>query len=158
MKAKMVELIKNYHKWFDLEYEICYFFNVYGPGQIMKGDYATVVGIFERQFKAGQKCTVVSPGNQTRDFTHIKDVVRGISLASKKSDNHEWFLRSGVNVSMIELAEMFGKWELIPERRGERFTSEYFETDTESRLGWKPKHELKNWIDKVKQKISNGTE
>jgi UDP-glucose 4-epimerase len=34
MKSKMVELIKNYNTWYDLQYEICYFFNVYGPGQI----------------------------------------------------------------------------------------------------------------------------
>ena len=76
----------------------------------------------------------------------------------RMQDNHEWFFRSGVNVSIIELAEMFGEWKLVPERRGERKVSEYFETDTESRLGWRPKHELKNWIGKVKQNISNGTE
>ena len=38
---------KNYKKWFDLDYEICYFFNVYGPRQIYDGKYATVVAIFE---------------------------------------------------------------------------------------------------------------
>jgi UDP-glucose 4-epimerase len=48
VKAKMVELIKNYDKWYGLNYEIVYFYNVYGPGQIEEGDYATVIGIFER--------------------------------------------------------------------------------------------------------------
>jgi UDP-glucose 4-epimerase len=146
MKSKMVELIKNYNTWYDLQYEICYFFNVYGPGQIMSGDYATVVGIFERQFKAGQKCTVVSPGNQSRDFTHVEDVVRALGIAAQRKDNHEWHLRSGVNTTMIDLAEMYGDWEMIPERRGERFTSEDFPSDTEEKLGWTPKWKLEDWV------------
>lgn len=150
MKSKMVELIKNYGKWYELEYEICYFFNVYGPGQITKGDYATVIGIFERQWKEGQNCTVVSPGTQTRDFTHVSDIVSGLIKAAQMSENHEWHLRSGINVSIIDVAEMFGEWELIPERRGERFTSEEFPSDTEMKLNWKPQYKLNNWINFVK--------
>lgn len=151
MKSKMVELIKNYGEWFDLDYEICYFFNVYGPGQIMKGDYATVIGIFERQYNSGEQCTVVTPGTQSRDFTHVADVVKGLILASQKSDRHEWHLRSGVNVSIIEVAEMFGEWNLIPERRGERFTSEEFPSDTNERLNWYPQESLQEWINSVKK-------
>ena len=151
MKAKMVELIKNYHEWYELKYEIAYFFNVYGPNQIMEGDYATVVGIFERQWKAGEKCTVVSPGSQTRDFTHINDVVDGLIKISGRDDNHEWHLRSGINVDIVTVAEMFGEWKLIPMRRGERFTSEEFPSDTEERLGWKPTHKLEEWIKYVKK-------
>tara|TARA_R110002096_G_scaffold65525_1_gene159544 strand:- start:105 stop:980 length:876 start_codon:yes stop_codon:yes gene_type:complete len=151
MKAKMVELIKNYHEWYELEYEIAYFFNVYGPGQITQGDYATVVGIFERQWKAGEKCTVVSPGSQTRDFTHVNDVIDGLIKIADRRDNHEWHLRSGINVDIITVADMFGEWKLIPMRRGERFTSEEFESDTEKRLGWKPTHKLEKWIKYVKE-------
>lgn len=152
MKSKMVELIKNYGEWYDLQYEICYFFNVYGPGQITAGDYATVVGIFERQYKEGKKCTVVTPGTQTRDFTHIGDIVSGLVKASERMDNKEWHLRSGVNVSIIDVAEMFGEWELIPERRGERFTSEEFPSDTEVKLNWKPEYNLQDWINSRKTK------
>ena len=150
MKSKMVELIKNYGEWYDLQYEICYFFNVYGPGQITEGDYATVIGIFERQYKEGKKCTVVTPGTQTRDFTHIGDIVSGLIKASQRMDNKEWHLRSGVNVSIIDVAEMFGEWELIPERRGERFTSEEFPSDTELKLNWKPEYNLQEWINSRK--------
>lgn len=152
MKSKMVELIKNYGEWYDLQYEICYFFNVYGPGQITTGDYATVIGIFERQYKEGKKCTVVTPGTQTRDFTHIGDIVSGLIKASQRMDNKEWHLRSGVNVSIIDVAEMFGEWELIPERRGERFTSEEFPSDTEVKLNWKPEYNLQDWINSRKNK------
>lgn len=155
MKSKMVELIKNYGEWFDLQYEICYFFNVYGPNQIMSGDYATVVGIFERQLKAGQKLTVVSPGTQSRDFTHVDDVTRALVLTTQQNANHEWHLRSGINVTMIELADMFDvEYSFIPERRGERFTSEDFPSDTNERLGWYPQESLQEWITQVTNTIN----
>ena len=150
MKSKMVELIKNYNTWYNLQYEICYFFNVYGPGQITSGDYATVIGIFEKQYKEGKKCTVVSPGTQTRDFTHISDIVSGLIKVSKRNDNEEWHLRSGLNISIIDVAEMYGEWEFIPERRGERFTSEEFPSDTEVKLNWSPKVLLKDYINQTK--------
>lgn len=153
-KAKMVELIKNYHEWFGLQYEICYFFNVYGPKQITSGDYATVVGIFERQMKAGEPITVVSPGTQSRDFTHIEDVVRGVEMTVGMNLNKEWHLRSGVNIQIIDLAKMFDdNITIIPERRGERFTSEEFPSDTEEVLGWKPEKSLQEWVDSRKKLV-----
>jgi len=150
MKSKMVELIKNYHDWFDLQYEICYFFNVYGPGQIMKGDYATVIGIFERQWKANEPCTVVSPGTQSRDFTHVADIVSGVTKSANVNLNREWHLRSGIERTIIDVAEMFGDWEMIPERRGERLNSAHIVTDTEEKLNWKPLNSLEDWIYLVK--------
>lgn len=152
MKAKIVELIKNYNTWYNLQYEICYFFNVYGEGQITTGDYATVIGIFEQQIKEGNKCTVVEPGTQSRDFTHIEDIVRGVVLSSFTNMNHEWYLRSGINTTIIDVAKMFGDFEFIPKRRGERYTSEEFETDTESELKWIPEHKLEDWIKIIKNK------
>lgn len=150
-KAKMVELIKNYGEWYGLNYEICYFFNVYGPGQIMEGDYATVIGIFEKQTNSGKKCTVVEPGTQTRDFTHVQDIINGLIKAADKNLNHEWFLRSGINISIIDVAKQFGDWELIPERRGERLTSTEFDNDTAVLLDWQPEHKLEDWIQHIKQ-------
>lgn len=151
-KSKIVELIKNYNEWYGLSYEICYFFNVYGPGQITTGDYATVIGIFERQYMANEPMTVVSPGTQTRDFTHVYDIVRGVSKTVNVNMNKEWHLRSGKNVSIIEVANMYdhGKWHLIPERRGERFTSEEFPSDTNEVLKWEPEENLEQWINSVK--------
>ena len=153
-KSKIVELIKNYNEWYGLQYEICYFFNVYGPGQITKGDYATVIGIFERQWKAGELMTVVSPGTQTRDFTYVGDIVRGVVKTVDMNMNKEWHLRSGVNISIIEVANLYerGKWHLIPERRGERFTSEEFPSDTNKVLDWYPEVTLEEWIESVKEK------
>ena len=154
MKAKMVELIKNYGEWFGLEYQINYFFNVYGPNQITKGDYATVVGIFERQFNNGEACTVVSPGTQSRDFTHVDDIIEGVIKSSTIDENGgEWFLRSGVSRTIIEVAEMFGDYTFIPERRGERTHSAIVENNTNEILGLNPQDRLAEWIESVKNKV-----
>ena len=123
---------------------------------------ATVIGIFERQHNAGQKCTVVEPGTQSRDFTHVNDIVSGVVksaeyLHTAVNDNHEsiereWYLRSGVERTIIDVAEMYGEWEFIPERRGERLNSTTIDNDTCERLGWEPTHSLEEWINSVKVK------
>lgn len=146
MKSKMVELLKNYNKWFNLQFEICYFFNVYGPRQISIGNYATVVGIFLNQYRQGKTLTVVKPGTQSRDFTHINDIVEGLIKSSKINLNYEWYFRSGKSITIIELAELLGKWKFIPERKGDRKESTYFSNDTEEKLKWKPTINLKDWI------------
>jgi UDP-glucose 4-epimerase len=147
VKSKMVELIKNYNKWYDLQYEICYFFNVYGPKQIMKGDYSTVIGIFERQYKNNEPLSVVEPGTQSRDFTHVYDVVEGVIKSVNMNMNREWMLRSGINHKIIDVAKMFSEnIIMLPERKGERFTSKEFYDDTEEVLGWSPKHKLEEYI------------
>ena len=105
MKAKMVELIKNYADWFDLKYEITYFYNAYGPGQVRTGDYATVIGIFEEQYANGEPLTVVEPGNQSRDFTHINDIVNGVVLAAEKGRQDEYPLGTATSHKIIDVAK-----------------------------------------------------
>jgi UDP-glucose 4-epimerase len=113
----------------------------------MSGDYATVVGIFERQYLAGEKCTVVKPGIQTRDFTHIDDIIDGVIKSSEyKKGNGEWYLRSGTSRTIIEVAEQFGEWEFIPERPGERNESAHIDNNTNKELGIRPKDRLIEWI------------
>ena len=50
-KAKNLELLENLKKWFNFKYEVIYFYNVYGPHQICKGQMSTVIGIFEDHYK-----------------------------------------------------------------------------------------------------------
>ena len=75
-KAKNLELLENLKNWFNFKYEIIYFYNVYGKGQIEHGPMATVIGIFQKQYKDNKPLTIVKPGNQTRRFTHINDTIR----------------------------------------------------------------------------------
>ena len=83
-KSKNLELLENLKKWFNFKFEVIYFYNVYGPYQIEKGPMATVIGIFENQYKKKRPLTVVRPGNQTRRFTHIFDTVNICYEAYKK--------------------------------------------------------------------------
>ena len=50
-KAKNLEMLENLKKWFNFKYEVIFFYNVYGPNQIKSGNMATVIGIFEEQYK-----------------------------------------------------------------------------------------------------------
>ena len=84
-KAKNLELLENLKKWFNFRYEVVYFYNVYGEKQICQGDMATVVGIFEDNFKQRKKLPVVRPGTQARRFTHVYDTVKACIFAWKKN-------------------------------------------------------------------------
>jgi len=145
-KAKNIEYISNYSNWFGLDYAITYFYNVYGPGQITTGKYATVIGIFERQYLAGEPLTVVSPGTQTRDFTHIDDIVRGLLLVARSGSGDGYLLGAGNEQPLLEVAKMFGtEYELVPALRGER-TRGQADTTKAAGLGWSPERRLDQYI------------
>jgi UDP-glucose 4-epimerase len=145
-KAKNVEYIKNFADWFGLEYVITYFYNVFGPGQITHGRYATVIGIFERQYLAGEPLTVVAPGTQTRDFTHIDDIVDGIMLAAAHGSGDGYLLGFGHERAMIDVARMYGTdVTVVGERRGERERGEADTTKARA-LGWSPAHDLADYV------------
>lgn len=147
MKAKNIELIKNYHEWFGLDYVIPYFYNVYGDRQINSGDYATVIGIFQQQYLAGEPLTVVAPGNQRRDFTHVTDIVDGLILAGENGNGDGYLLGTGRNYSLIEVANMFEvPYTIIPARKGERFTSMAYPSKAQDELGWHAKVQLPDYI------------
>ena len=122
-KFHNINLIKNYSKWFGLKYNLLYFFNVYGPRQIGSGAMATVIGIFEKQFKDNKPLTVVKPGTQRRNFTHIDDIIKGIIEASKKN-NQEIMIGNKKSYSIIEVAKLFKtNIKYIKKQKGERFKS-----------------------------------
>jgi len=122
-KYHNLNLIKNYSKWFGLKYNILYFFNVYGPRQITSGAMATVIGIFEKQYKNKQSLTVVKPGTQRRNFTHIHDIIKGILESSSKT-NKEIMIGNKKSYSIIEVAKLFKtNIKYIKTQKGERFKS-----------------------------------
>ena len=123
-KAKNLELLENFKKWFNFRYEVIYFYNVYGEKQISKGDMATVVGIFEDNFKKRKKLPVVRPGTQVRRFTHVYDTIKACIFAWKKNKCKHYSIASKQSYSIIELAKLFrNKIKYLPKRAGERYTS-----------------------------------
>ena len=123
-KAKNLEMLENLKKWFKFKYEIIYFYNVYGNRQISSGSMATVIGIFENQYKNNRPLTVVKPGTQTRRFTHVNDTVDACFLAWKKNKNRHYSISNKESYSILEVAKMFNaKIKFLPPRRGERYAS-----------------------------------
>ena len=123
-KAKNLEMLENLKSWFNFKYEIVYFYNVYGPRQISFGDMATVIGIFEYQFKKKRPLTIVRPGSQSRRFTHITDTVEACFYAWKKNKCRHYSISNKNIYSILEVAKMFKtKIRFLPPRKGERFAS-----------------------------------
>ena len=123
-KSKNLELLENLKDWFDFKFEIIYFYNVYGPGQIETGDMATVIGIFENCFKNNKPLPIVKPGSQTRRFTHIDDTIRICFLAWKKNKCQHYSISHKDSHSITQVAKMFkSKIILLKARPGERYAS-----------------------------------
>ncbi len=123
-KAKNVELLENLKMWFNFKYEVIYFYNVYGPNQICKGEMASVIGIFENHYKLNKPLPVVKPGTQTRRFTHIYDVVNICYKAWKKNLCRHYSISNHKKHSILKVAKMFSKKiKYLPKRPGERFAS-----------------------------------
>ena len=123
-KSKNLELLENLKKWFNFKYEVIYFYNVYGPHQICKGQMSTVIGIFEDHYKRGKPLPVVKPGTQSRRFTHIDDTVNTCYLAWKKNLCRHYSIANKKSYSVLEVAKFFNtKIKFLPKRPGERYAS-----------------------------------
>ena len=147
-KTKNIELIKNYGDWFGLRYEILYFYNVYGPGQIKNGKMSALIAIFEKQYKNKKPLTIVKPGTQLRDFTHINDIIEGCYKAVIKNKNKEYMLSSGKKFSILQIAKMFNtKYKYISKRPGDRKDSIVLNNNAKKILGFKAKNKLKDYIE-----------
>ena len=123
-KSKNLEFLENLKKWFNFKFEVIYFYNVYGPGQIKVGDMATVVGIFEYQYRNNKPLTIVRPGTQTRRFTHIDDTIRICVEAWERNKCSHYSISHKKSYSIKELARMFKtKTTYLKPRPGERYAS-----------------------------------
>ena len=150
-KSSNTELIKNYGNWYGLEYAIVYFYNVYGKREIRIGKYATLIALFTEKMKKGEPLTVVSPGTQQRNFTHIDDIVDGLLLVGQKGKGDGYGIGSPETYTVLEIAQLFGgEIQMLPERKGNRMTAEVVTQKTEA-LGWKAKRHIKEFIEELRK-------
>lgn len=149
-KATNTELVMNYGDWFGVPYAITYFYNVYGPREIQTGKYATLIALFKEKMRKGEPLTVVSPGTQQRNFTHIDDIIDALVLVGKHGEGDEYGIGSPEAFSVLEVAELFGgEIVMLPERKGNRMTAEVVTEKTRA-LGWEPKRKVKDYIIKLR--------
>jgi UDP-glucose 4-epimerase len=144
-KASNVELINNYHRWFDLPYAVAYFFNVYGPRERAWGNRGTVVETFRQNYLAGKPHKVNEPGTQTRAFTHVLDTVDALVLIGEKGEGDGYNICADDVHSIKGVAEMFtGDIVMCPQTKTSR-SSVASDTSKIKALGWKQQHTLEQY-------------
>lgn len=145
-------LCKMYTELFGLPTIIFRYFNVYGPRQPVRGQYAPVLGIFERQKGAGEPLTIVGDGNQRRDFVHVEDVARANVMAALADLGQDAYgevynIGSGQSFSVNEIAEMFiHEKTYIAPRLGEARVSLANNKKMRSTFAWMPVLDLEKWV------------
>jgi len=150
-KSSNTQLVKNYGKWFDIDYAITYFYNVYGPREIQTGKYATLIALFKEKMKNGDSLTIVSPGIQKRNFTYIDDTVDALMLIGKNGHGDEYGIGNPHGYTILEVAQMFGgEIKMLPERKGNRMVASVISDKTRA-LGWEPKINLKDYIEECRE-------
>jgi UDP-glucose 4-epimerase len=147
-KATNTELVVNYGDWFGISFAITYFYNVYGEREISTGKYATLIGLYVNQRLNNQNLTVVSPGTQRRNFTHINDIINGLILIGENGYGDDFGIGCQNSYTVLEVAEMFGgNITMLPERKGNRMFADVVIKKTVE-LGWASKESLKDYIKK----------
>jgi len=149
-KASNTELVQNYGAWFNVPFAITYFYNVYGNREIQTGKYATLIALFKEKMKNKEPLTIVSPGTQKRNFTHIDDIINALVLVGENGYGDEFGIGSPEAFTIKEIAEMYeGEIKMLPERKGNRMTADVMSAKTEA-LGWKPTRTIKEYINKAR--------
>jgi len=150
------ELVFLYRKAYGVNAEICRFYNVYGPYEIVDGEWAAVIGIWRSQVRDGKKITIVGDGEQRRDFTHVDDIVSGLIKVAESDLTHEdaWELGTGTNYSMNEVYDMFKEkfgveCVYIPDQKGNYRETIRENDDSLLELKWFPKDRLKEYIESL---------
>ena len=152
-KCSGEDLCRMYTTLYGLGTVIFRYFNVYGDRQPIKGQYAPVVGLFQRQVANGEPMTVVGDGEQTRDYTNVRDIVAANIVMMESDDDTihgEIFnVGTGISYSVNDLVEMIGGAEAsyinLPPRPGE---ARHTKADN-SKLrwhGWEPVVDLGEWL------------
>ena len=145
---------KMYTELYGLETVILRYFNVFGRRSPARGQYAPVIGIFQRQRDAGEPLTIVGDGAQRRDFVHVEDVARANYLAATmplKGHAGEVFnVGTGSAYSIQQIADSISDNQVyIDKRSGEMETTFADITKIGDVLGWKPEIDVIEWIANV---------
>ena len=148
------EICKMYKEVYKMKVEIVRFYNVYGPGEILDGKWAAVIGLWRNQIANGEPITSVGDGSQRRDFTHIDDIIDGLIKIgfSNVTHNDAWELGSGSNHSILEVANFFKsrfhcEFKYIDNQKGNYNETIRENDDALKKISWKPKGDLKKYID-----------
>ena len=143
-------LMKMYNDLYGIETVSLRYFNVYGPRQAYKGQYAPVIGIFQKQKNEGKPLTIVGDGGQSRDFVHVADVAAANIFVSETNTVGVFNVGTGIEYTINQIADLTnnsaGKT-TIPSREGEARRS-VSDSSKLKNIGWQPRISLEAWIAK----------
>ncbi len=149
-KSSNTELVKNYGEWFGINYAITYFYNVYGKREIESGKYATLIALYKSKMRKNLPLTIVEPGTQLRNFTHVSDIINGLILVGELGYGDEYGIGNPEAYSIVDVAKLFGgEIEFLPSRKGNRMSAQVITEKTKS-LGWKPLVYLSDYINTLR--------
>ena len=148
------DVLKMYRTAYGCDFEIARFYNVYGPNELVDGKWAAVIGIWRKQIEEGKPITIISDGEQKRDFTHVDDICDALYKIGMEDKKHEdaWELGTGMNYSINEVYDFFTEsFGIMAKVHLPDVPGNYRETlrendDTLERLGWDTKDKLRDYI------------
>ena len=129
---------QNFSRIYDLPTVSLRYFNVFGPRQDPESQYAAVIPKFITAIMNDEAPVIFGDGEQSRDFTYVKNVVQANILACETDMQGVYNVACGRRTTLNEMVEMMG------ELMGKEVTPEY----TDTRVG-DVKHSLAD-IDKIK--------
>ena len=153
-KVAAEKFCKMYSDLYGLETVVLRYFNVFGERSPRRGQYAPVIGIFDRQRLSGEALTIVGDGTQRRDFIYVGDVAKANLIAAEVNLDKKYFgqvfnIGSGINYSVQEIADAISDNQTyIPKREGEMETTWSNIEKASEILGWKPEVDVLEWIKK----------
>ena len=153
-KVAAEKFCKMYSDLYGLETIVLRYFNVFGERSPRRGQYAPVIGIFDRQRLSGEALTIVGDGTQRRDFIYVGDVAKANLIAAESTLDKKYFgqvfnIGSGINYSVQEIADAISDNQTyIPKREGEMETTWSNIEKASEILGWKPEVDVLEWIKK----------
>ena len=141
---------EQFNRFYGMETVSLRYFNVYGPRMADEGAYVTVISHFMRQKKAGEPLTIHGDGEQTRDFTHVFDVVRANRLAMSSphvGSGDVLNVGAGEQYSVNDIAAMIGG--PVAHEKGRIGEARHTLADislTKEKLGWEPSIRFKEGL------------
>jgi dTDP-L-rhamnose 4-epimerase len=87
------------------------YFNVYGPRQALSNPYTGVCAIFSSRLLNGQQPVIFEDGGQTRDFVHVKDIVRAniLALENEGANYQALNIGTGIPTSIAKVSELLSE-------------------------------------------------
>lgn len=148
-KAINTDLIMRYSNWYELNFAICYFYNVFGDSELSSGPYSTVVAKFIAAKKLGQSVSITSPGSQLRNFTHINDTIKALVLIGDKGVGDGYCIANPKSYSIVQLAEMLDlEYHFSKSNPANRLDAE-FDLNKMKALGWSPSYQIIDYLKDV---------